>query len=84
MSFNQTQTAWFKGGYPEPCYAQDDTYYQEWMNNYEMTYVNRDIARLFPKLDKVAFRRFITMLGELSSKTLNKRCGGFFLCSLRD
>lgn len=42
------------------------------MVNYETTYINRDIARLFPKLDKIAFRRFITMLGELSSKTLNK------------
>lgn len=71
-SFHQTQEAWFKGGYPEPCGMQDDRYYQEWMVNYETTYVNRDIARLFPKLDKIAFRRFITMLGELSGKILNK------------
>ena len=71
-SFDHIQEAWFKGGYPEPCGRHDDSYYQEWMTNYETTYVNRDIARLFPKLDKVAFRRFITMLGELSSKTLNK------------
>lgn len=72
LTFAQVQEAWFKGGYPEPCHMQDDSYYQEWMVNYETTYVNRDIARLFPKLDKIAFRRFITMLGELSSKTLNK------------
>lgn len=71
-SFDQIQQAWFKGGYPDPCTMHDESYYQEWMVNYETTYVNRDIARLFPKLDKVAFRRFITMLGELSSKTLNK------------
>ena len=71
-SFDQIQEAWFKGGYPEPSGMHDDSYYQEWMVNYEITYVNRDIARLFPKLDKVAFRRFMTMLGELSSKTLNK------------
>tara|TARA_R110000868_G_scaffold198696_1_gene445265 strand:+ start:92 stop:463 length:372 start_codon:yes stop_codon:yes gene_type:complete len=63
-SFAQTQEAWFNGGYPEPCGMQDEGYYQEWMVNYETTYVNRDIARLFPKLDKIAFRRFITMLGE--------------------
>ena len=44
--------------------SEDEGYYQEWMVNYETTYVNRDIARLFPKLDKIAFRRFITMLGE--------------------
>ena len=72
QSFDQIQEAWFKGGYPEPYAMQDNSFYQEWMVNYETTYVNRDIARLFPKLDKVAFRRFITMLGELSSKTLNK------------
>lgn len=71
-SFEQTQEAWFKGGYPEPCGMLDNSYYQEWMANYEITYVNRDIASLFPKLNKIAFRRFMTMLGELSSKTLNK------------
>jgi hypothetical protein len=72
QSFDQIQEAWFKGGYPEPYAMQDNSFYHEWMVNYETTYVNRDIARLFPKLDKLAFRRFITMLGELSSKTLNK------------
>jgi predicted AAA+ superfamily ATPase len=72
LSFNQIQEAWFLGGYPEPCLRQDEVYYQEWMSHYEATYVNRDIARLFPKLNKIAFRRFITMLSELSSKTLNK------------
>lgn len=72
LRFEQIQEAWFKGGYPEPCSMHNDNYYQEWMANYETTYVNRDIARLFPKLDKIAFRRFVTMLGELSSKTLNK------------
>lgn len=71
-NFDQTQEAWFRGGYPEPCSMHDESYYQEWMTHYETTYVNRDIARLFPRLDKIAFRRFITMLGELSSKTLNK------------
>lgn len=71
-TFDQVQEAWFKGGYPEPCSIQDDAYFQEWMANYELTYINRDIAQLFPKLDKIAFRRFMTMLGELSSKTLNK------------
>ncbi len=71
-SFDQTQAFWFKGGYPEPCRMSDDLIYQEWMHQYETTYVNRDIARLFPKLDKIAYRKFITMLGELSSKVLNK------------
>jgi uncharacterized protein len=71
-SFAQTQEAWFLGGYPEPCEMKDANYYQEWMYNYENTYVNRDISRLFPKLNSITFRRFITMLSGLSSKTLNK------------
>lgn len=71
-SFEQTQDFWFKGGYPEPSMMTDNSIYQEWMVNYETTYLNRDIARLFPKLDKIAYRKFITMLGELSGKTLNK------------
>jgi uncharacterized protein len=72
LSFSDMQQAWFQGGYPEPCLAHDETFYQEWMHNYETTYINRDIANLFPKLDKIAFRRFIAMLGELSGKIINK------------
>ncbi len=42
------------------------------MVNYRATYINRDIAKLFPRLDKIVYRRFITMLGKLSSKIINK------------
>ncbi len=72
LSFAQIQTMWFKGGYPEPLRAQNEVFYQEWMVNYEATYINRDIARLFPKLNNIAYRKFMHMLCELSSKTLNK------------
>lgn len=72
ISFDDIQQMWFKGGYPEPCSSDSQMFYQEWMLNYTTTYVNRDIARLFPKLDKIAYRRFITMLGNLSSKIINK------------
>lgn len=72
IDFNNIQHMWFQGGYPEPSLAHNAIFYEEWMRAYEATYVNRDIAQLFPKLDKVAYRRFITMLGELSSKTINK------------
>jgi predicted AAA+ superfamily ATPase len=72
IDFQDLQKMWFQGGYPEPCQADDELFYQEWMTAYETTYVNRDVARLFPKLDKIAYRRFIAMLGELSSKIINK------------
>lgn len=42
------------------------------MTDYQSAYVNRDIARLFPRLNKIAYRRFISMLGKLSSKIINK------------
>jgi len=42
------------------------------MTNYQATYVNRDIAKLFPKLNKINFRRFLTMLSKLSGTILNK------------
>ncbi len=72
LTFSQLQEMWFKGGYPESRLLDNEIFYQEWMVNYEATYINRDIARLFPKLNKIAYRKFLTMLGELSSKTLNK------------
>jgi predicted AAA+ superfamily ATPase len=71
LSREQIQQVWFKGGYPEPVGAED-FFYQEWMTDYQLTYINRDIAQLFPKLDKIAYRRFISMLGKLSSQIINK------------
>lgn len=72
IDFHDIQNMWLRGGYPEPCSSTNPIFYEEWMYNYETTYINRDIARLFPKLDKIAYRRFVTMLGELSSKIINK------------
>jgi predicted AAA+ superfamily ATPase len=71
LSPGEIQAFWFTGGYPEPLLG-DKAFYQEWMTDYQSAYVNRDIARLFPRLNKIAYRRFITMLGKLSSKIINK------------
>ena len=71
LSMQQIQAFWLMGGYPEPI-LNDPGFYKEWMTDYQSTYINRDIAKLFPRLDKVAYRRFITMLGKLSSKIINK------------
>jgi len=70
-SLQEMQYFWFKGGYPE-ILGKSDSFCKEWMIDYESTYLNRDVAKLFPKLDKIAYRRFISMLGKLSSKILNK------------
>lgn len=71
LTLQQMQMFWFRGGYPEPI-SHDEAFYREWMIEYQATYINRDIARLFSKLDKVAYRRFLTMLGGLSNKLINK------------
>jgi predicted AAA+ superfamily ATPase len=71
FNYEKVQSHWLKGGYPEPRQG-DENYYQEWFVDYQATYVNRDIARLFPHLDKLAYRRFTGMLGKLSSHIINK------------
>lgn len=72
LSSNEVQEAWICGGYPEPVLSANKTFYNQWMLNYESTYINRDIAKLYPKLNKVAYQRFITMLCRLSSTIINK------------
>ncbi len=68
----QMQTPWIKGGYPEPVLTLNDAFYQSWMQAYHHTYINRDIAALFPRLNKIAYQRFITILCKFSGNILNK------------
>lgn len=66
------QKAWIKGGYPEPILKDSQVFYLQWMENYEATYIYRDIARLYQKLNKTAYQRFLSMLCKLSGTILNK------------
>ena len=61
-----------KGGYPEPIFASDPNFHSLWMENYIQTYINRDIRTLFPRLDMVKYRRFISMLADLSGTIINR------------
>ena len=61
-----------RGGYPEPVLAGDDYFYSNWMENYYRTYINRDIKKLFPRLDTIRYRRFVAMLSSLSGTIINK------------
>ncbi|MFA6037533.1 MAG: ATP-binding protein [Legionellales bacterium] len=72
LSPTEIQQAWYWGGYPEPVLKQSKEFYLQWMENYESTYIYRDIARLYPKLNKIAYQRFLTMLCKLSATILNK------------
>ncbi|MCH9626900.1 MAG: ATP-binding protein [Gammaproteobacteria bacterium] len=72
LTTEQMQRIWLKGGYPEPLIEGESVFYNQWMDNYRKTYLNRDIARLFPKLNKLAYRRFLSMLCQLSGTIINK------------
>ncbi len=61
-----------KGGYPEPAIEDREDFRADWMANYERTYVQRDVRRLFPSLHIENYRRFITMLSELSGTIINR------------
>ena len=65
-----------KGGYPDPSLSKDDSYFDLWMSNYFDTYINKDIRRLYPRMDIVRFKRFITMLSELSGTIINRAQAG--------
>lgn len=60
------------GGYPEPVLANDEYTYTAWMENYYRSYINRDIRKLFPRLDSIRYRRFVAMLSSLSGTIINK------------
>ena len=61
-----------KGGYPDPCLSKNKNYFDLWMENYFETYINRDIRKLYPRLDNLRFQRFISMLSELSGTIINR------------
>jgi predicted AAA+ superfamily ATPase len=61
-----------RGGYPEPVLSGDDEFHAQWMENYFQTYIGRDIRKFFPRLDIVRYRRFVSMLADLSGTVVNK------------
>ena len=63
--------SWLYGGYPEPFQVRGKKDYYLWMDNYRSTYLQRDIRRLFPRLDHSAFRTFLGMLARMSGTIIN-------------
>ena len=62
---------WFNGGYPEPWLRKQQDFRDIWTEQYLKTYVERDIARLFPNLNNIRFRRFIELLAGCSGEIIN-------------
>ena len=72
LSNEHMHHVWWQGGYPEPLLANDAAYHAQWMEQYRNTYINRDIARLFPRLNKFSYQRFLSIVSTLSGTILNK------------
>ena len=62
------------GTYPEAALIRQESEqkYFLWMQNYQQTYINRDVRKLFPRLDITKYKRFISMLSQLSGTIINK------------
>lgn len=71
LSLSQMLEFWFSGGYPDPVISNNEVFKKQWMENYFSRYFDRDIRRLFPKLNIHNFRSFITLLTQQSGTQLN-------------
>ncbi len=64
--------SWLTGGYPEPTINYSVDVFKQWMDNYFATYINTDITRLFPKLQRHVYQRFLRMISHLTVTIVNK------------
>jgi uncharacterized protein len=62
---------WFRGGYPEPWTKDNPRFQNVWVENYIQSYLNRDILRLFPNLNKEKYQNFLGILSDLSGTIIN-------------
>ena len=65
-------THFLEGGYPTPTLANNKLLHKNWMEQYFLSYISRDVKNLFPKVDSIKFRRFSTMLTALSGTIINR------------
>lgn len=70
-SLQQHHEYWLRGGYPEPWLKNNSRFHKFWMQNYIQTYLDRDILRLFPNLQREKYRLFLQMLAQLSGTIIN-------------
>ncbi|MFZ4624710.1 MAG: ATP-binding protein [Rhodoferax sp.] len=71
VSLDQIGDYWMQGGYPEPWLKGQPRFRKLWLQNYLKTYLDRDLPRLFPALDRQKFRLFVQMLAQLSGSIIN-------------
>ncbi len=71
LTLEQTTDYWLRGGYPEPWIKNSARFRRLWSQNYLQTYLDRDLLRLFPGLNREKFRLFVRMLAQLSGNVIN-------------
>jgi len=64
---------WFYGGYPDVVLSDSVEVKELWFDNYIRNYINRDVKKLFPRLNTQKFQRFLLMLFKLSGTIVNRR-----------
>jgi predicted AAA+ superfamily ATPase len=63
---------WFRGGYPEALKFRSNAQWNQWMSNYEKTFVERDVTMLMNEsLSPATVRRLWTILSGISGNILN-------------
>ena len=71
-SHSAIMSHFLKGGYPEPALHEDPSFHSMWMEQYNRSYIERDIRRLFPRLDIIRYRRFTGMLSSANGTVINR------------
>ena len=67
----QQHDYWLRGGYPEPWIKNNPRFQRLWTQSYIKTYLERDILRLFPNLNREKYQLFLQMLAQLSGTIIN-------------
>ncbi|MGQ7853217.1 ATP-binding protein [Pedobacter sp. WC2501] len=69
LSFEQH---WFRGGFPESILAETDLLSKEWIDDFIVSYVERDLAKMFNvELAPTLLRNFWSMLAHLNGNLFN-------------
>lgn len=69
--FQQVNTLWLRGGFPESLLAASDRDSLEWRQDFIRTYLERDIPQLGPHIPATTLERFWTMLAHNQGSVLN-------------
>jgi len=63
---------WFRGGFPESLLSENDSLSKEWLDDFIVSYVERDLAKMFGvDLAPMLLRNFWSMLAHLNGNLFN-------------